>query len=96
VNIVDPLQLLKQNEKEIQSRFCVKRIGIFGSYARHEERGDSDVDVYVEFSEPTYDNFIELFVYLEGLFGKTVELVTKNGVSPHMSSYIDQGVVWCE
>ncbi len=93
---MDPLQILKQNEEEIRTRFSVKRIGIFGSYARHEEREDSDVDVLVEFSEPTYDNFIELVFHLEALFGKTVELVTMNSLSPYMASSIDQGVVWCE
>ena len=92
---MDPVGTLNKNEREIKERFSVARIGIFGSFARGEERPDSDVDIYVEFSNPTYDNYIELVFYLENLFGRSVELVTTNGVSPYLVPIINKEVVWC-
>ncbi len=45
---------------------------------RGEARGDSDVDVYVEFDDQrrTYDNFFALHELLERLMGRRVDLVT--------------------
>lgn len=92
---MDPVSTLKKNEHKIKERFSVARIGVFGSFARGEERPDSDVDVYVEFNNPTYDNYIELVFYLEKLFGRNVELVTTRGVSPYLVPIINKEVVWC-
>jgi predicted nucleotidyltransferase len=49
-------------------RFSVRRIGLFGSYARGQQTAQSDIDFIVEFDRPTYDNFYNLCVYLEKLF----------------------------
>ncbi len=57
--------------------FGVKKIGIFGSLARGEDRPGSDADIEVEF-EPgmdTYANYIGLALYLEELLGRRVDLV---------------------
>lgn len=57
---MDALKVLKEHENEIKKRFGVKRIGIFGSHAQGEEKETSDVDVLVEFVEPSFDNFMDL------------------------------------
>lgn len=46
MNIID---LLRRHERDIKERFHVKRIGLFGSFARGDERDASDVDIMVEF-----------------------------------------------
>ena len=46
---MDVLQILKEHEILIKEKFGVKRIGIFGSFARGEEKAGSDIDVLVEF-----------------------------------------------
>lgn len=58
----------------------VKRIGLFGSYARGRQTDKSDLDFLVEFEEPDYDNFLALADYLERLFGRKVDLLTPDGV----------------
>lgn len=44
----------------------IKRIGLFGSYARGEQREESDIDLLVEFDEgkKNYDNFMDLCFFL--------------------------------
>ncbi len=91
---MDAFNVLKEHENEIKKRFNVKRIGIFGSYARGEEKETSDVDVLVEFAEPSFDNFMDLVFFLEDLFGKEVDLVTTGGLSPYIAPFVEEEVVW--
>lgn len=89
-------KLLKSHKNEIKTKYNVKKIGIFGSYAKGQQNEESDVDVLVEFEKPTFDNFMELVFFLEDLFGKKVDLLTPKSLSPYMKPYIEKEVVWCE
>ena len=71
--------------------FGVNKIGLFGSYARNEQQPQSDIDILVGFEpeKETFDNFMGLNDYLEALFsGQRVEVVTVNGLSPHIGHHI--------
>jgi len=74
------IETLRAHEEEIRARYSVRRIGVFGSYARGEQKATSDIDVLVEFEKPTFDNFMDLAYYLEELFGIRVDLLTPEGV----------------
>lgn len=78
------------NQKETIKKFGVMKIAVFGSYARGEQTEDSDVDLLVEFGKgkKNYANFINLAYYMEDLLGKKVEIVTPEGMSPHIKPYI--------
>ena len=69
--------LIQQNRNKIL-QFGTKRLGLFGSYSRNEQREDSDLDFVVEFykEQKNYKNFIHLCYYLEEIFGKKVDLLT--------------------
>jgi len=45
------LNFLKEHKEELQKKFFIKDIALFGSFARDEASLDSDVDLLVEFSE---------------------------------------------
>jgi predicted nucleotidyltransferase len=72
--------LTKLNEKKdfIQKEYGVKNIGLFGSYAKDQQSEDSDIDFYVEFKEKTFDNLAGLWVYLEELYHKKIDIVHKH------------------
>jgi predicted nucleotidyltransferase len=74
----------------------VQRVGLFGSHARGDEREGSDIDLIVEFDEgrKNYDNFIELCFFLEDLFGRKVDLLTPESLSPFMRDAIEQEAVY--
>ncbi len=93
MNVID---ILKRHEREIKKRFGVRRIGLFGSFARGEQKDTSDVDILVEFEEPTFDNFMNLAFFLEDLFGRRVELVTPDSLSPYIAPYVKKEVVWAD
>lgn len=80
---------IKQESARIRA-LGVKRLGLFGSFVRGEQRPDSDVDILVEFEpgQKTFDNFMELSFLLEELLQRRVELVTLEALSPHIGPYI--------
>ncbi|MBI2924429.1 MAG: nucleotidyltransferase family protein [Verrucomicrobia bacterium] len=82
-------ELLSSNADRVR-RFGVTRIGLFGSFVRGEAGEESDVDVLVEFQpeRKTFDNFIGLATFLEGLFHRRVELVTPQSLSPYLGPRI--------
>ncbi|ABS54894.1 DNA polymerase, beta domain protein region [Methanoregula boonei 6A8] len=82
----------------LRSRFGVKRIGIFGSFARSEEKRTSDVDILVEFADgqATFDNFMQLVYFLEDLLGRKVDLLTVGSIDKYIRSRVEREVIWIE
>lgn len=70
---------LRENQ-DVLKKYRVKRIGLFGSYARGTQKKSSDIDFLVEFKKPDFDNFMDLVSFLEDLFGRRVEILTPDGV----------------
>ncbi len=95
MNREDILKKLRENKDRIR-RFGVKRIGIFGSAVRGELKEKSDIDFVVEFEEEkkNFDNFIKLVFFLEELFGRKVDLLTPESISPYIKPYIDKEIIY--
>ncbi|MBI5191221.1 MAG: nucleotidyltransferase family protein [Nitrospirae bacterium] len=92
---MDAIEILRQHEDELRRQFGVKRIGVFGSFARGEQTKMSDVDVLVEFDRPVgLFEFIGLEMHLEGLLGRKVDLVTKNALKPYIKDRILEEVMY--
>ena len=87
---MDALGTLREHENVLVERFGVKKVGVFGSFAKGEERRDSDVDILVEFKEgqKTFGNYMELKFYLEELFGREVDLVIETAIKPRLRGHI--------
>lgn len=93
---MEALTLLREHEPELKRRFGIAKIGIFGSFARGEERPESDVDILVMFRDgkKTFDNFMGTKFYLEDLFKRKVDLVTDAALKPLIREPILQEVVY--
>jgi uncharacterized protein len=83
------LALLREHQPELR-RFGVKRCGVFGSFVRKEPQAQNDVDILVEFEpdQKTFDNFMHLAFFLEDLFGRPVDLITTEALSPYIGPHI--------
>ncbi|MEK6967490.1 MAG: nucleotidyltransferase family protein [Nanoarchaeota archaeon] len=69
-------------------------IALFGSYARGEERKNSDVDIIVEFVKPkSLMEFVGIEQELAELTGKKIELLTERSISPHLIKRIKKELV---
>jgi len=83
------LTLLREHQAELR-RFGVQRGGVFGSFVRNEPQDQRDVDILVEFapSQKTFDHFMHLAFFLEDLFGRKVDLITTESLSPYIGPHI--------
>lgn len=67
----------------LRRKYNVKRLGIFGSIVRDEQRKGSDVDMLVEFTSPVgFFDFIRLENFLAETLEQKVDLVTKKALKP--------------
>ena len=71
----DILDFLKDNKEFLSSAYSVEKIGVFGSYAKDIAKSDSDIDFYVIFKNKTLDNITGLWLYLEEVFDKKIDLI---------------------
>ena len=86
---------IKSAEPFLKEKFRVKKIGIFGSYVRGEQRKTSDVDILVEFfDDPSLFKFLDMENYLSDLLGIKVDLVMKNSLKPYIGEQILSEVVY--
>ena len=84
-------QTLLENRETLR-KYGVKRIGLFGSYARETATPESDIDFLVELERLTFRDYMGLAVFLEDLFKKDVDLVTPTSIKPGYKPYIEKEV----
>jgi len=79
------------------SEYGVQHIGLFGSYVRGEQSPDSDIDLLIDFEpgKEKFDNLMAVYDLFENLFrNEKVEVVTRNGLSPHIGPKILEEVMY--
>jgi predicted nucleotidyltransferase len=83
------IDLIQSHEAELKA-FGVKRLGLFGSFVRNEPKPESDIDLLVELETGRYGfvNFSRLWFFLEELFGRKVDLLTLESLSPYIGQHI--------
>jgi predicted nucleotidyltransferase len=74
------LRRLRESYPQLREQYGVRRIGLFGSFARGTAGEASDVDLIVEFQQPIGLRFIELIDELEELLGRKVDVLTPAGL----------------
>ncbi len=90
----DQALALLHDRKADLDRLGVKSLALFGSITRDELRADSDVDVLVEFHGPaTFDGYMDLKFFLEELFGRPVDLVTRRALKERMRPVVEREAV---
>ncbi|MDF1592872.1 MAG: nucleotidyltransferase family protein [Desulfobacterales bacterium] len=91
---IEILRIIGGMRTELAERFTVKRIGVFGSFARGDERLESDVDIVVELADPTFDHYMDLKFHLEEVLRRPVDLVMADTVKPRLKPIIEREIVY--
>jgi len=68
--------------------YAVKEIGLFGSYSDNSNTEESDIDILIELEKPIGWKFFTLELFLENVFNKKIDLVTKNALKEQMKDQI--------
>ena len=88
------LALLSQHKPELQRRFGVRSLALFGSRAREQAHAESDIDVLVEFDGPAASaRYFGLQFFLEDLLGGPVDLVTRQALRPQLRPFIERDAI---
>ena len=74
---------LRSHKERLVCRYGIKKIGLFGSYARGEASENSDVDIAVETDSPDPFLLIDLQEEIEQILARKVDLISlKNRFRP--------------
>lgn len=79
---------LKELKPQLYQDYSVKQIGLFGSFSDNSENEESDIDLIVDLEKPIGWKFFSLEIYLEKVFGRKIDLVTKNALKSQIKDQI--------
>lgn len=88
------IEEIKKKVAPIFRQFGVEYAELFGSFARGEDRNDSDIDMLVSIKKPMgVYKFVGLQQELENTFGRKVDLVSKNAINKHIKSFVEKDLI---
>jgi len=88
------LSKLKQKKPELEKRYALSELGVFGSYARGDQQQTSDIDILVDFSS-RIDGFeyIRMAHELEDLFEQKIDVVSRKGIKPKYLPFVEKSLI---
>ena len=90
----DVLHTLQALRQELAERYSVRSIGLFGSFAKGSAGPESDIDILVDLTDPTFDHYMDLKFMLEDALGRPVDLVLADALKPRLKPIITREVVY--
>ena len=87
------LKTLKEKKPDLQKRYPISELGVFGSYARGDYNEKSDIDILVDFNGRIGIEFISLAHELEDLFRQKIDLVSRGGIKPRYLPYVEKNLI---
>lgn len=75
------IKVLKEKKSFLKQEYGLKKIALFGAYAKDTQNKNSDIDMLVEFERPIGLKFVDLTEYLEKLFGRKIDILTPEGLN---------------
>ena len=95
MNKEEILASLKKLKKDIETKYKVKNLGLFGSYVNDKQKEASDIDILVEFKEDAdLFHLIGLSLFLEEYFKKKVDIISKSAIKEELKEQILQEVIY--
>ncbi len=91
------LAFITENKKLLKEEFHIIRIGIFGSYARGEQKLKSDIDLLVEFEENTqdlYDLKIRIKDFFSNKLGIEADICREKYIKPRLKKSILEETIY--
>lgn len=87
------LLLLREKKSDLEKRYPISELGLFGSYAKGDYNIDSDIDILVDFNDRVGIAFIELAHELEDILKAKVDLVSRKGIKPRYLPSVEQSLI---
>jgi len=84
LNSKEIIKKIEEKSKDIR-KYNVKKIGLFGSFAKDKQHKKSDIDIIVNFDKETFDNYMGLLFLLEKMFRRKIDLVIEKDLHPELN-----------
>lgn len=89
------VEFLKAHKADFASEFSVRKLGLFGSYAREEATDDSDIDIVVELENPDLFSLIGIKQFLEESFKVKVDVIRlRDNMNKVLRKRIEKDVIY--
>jgi uncharacterized protein len=88
------MEKLRAAKPELQRKYPISQLGVFGSYARGEATENSDLDLAVEFNGPMGLNFVAMAKEIEDIFGIKVDVVPKRSIKSVYLSSVERDILY--
>ena len=87
------LDTLRKQHVELERRYPIRRLALFGSWARGDAREDSDVDVLVDVDPSIGLKFVQLADELERALGRHADVVSRRAIKPEYWERIELDLI---
>jgi predicted nucleotidyltransferase len=87
------VNILKGQKKELEKRYPISELALFGSYARGDNHEHSDIDILVDFNGRIGIEFISLAHELEDIFNTKIDLVSRKGIKPNYLPFVEKHLI---
>ena len=88
MNKTEIITKLKELKPTLRQEYAVKKIGLFGSFSDNTATEASDIDILIELEKPIGWKFFTLELFLQNVFGRKIDLVTKNAIKEQIKEQI--------
>ena len=94
MNKQQAIQTLTNSKAELNKRFGITRLALFGSTVRNAATVNSDIDILVGFDGvATSQRYFGVQFYLEDLLGCSVDLVTEKALRAELRPHIEREAI---
>ncbi len=87
---------LKELKPILQKEYAIKKIGLFGSFVDEHFTEESDIDILIELEKPIGWKFFGMELFLEKIFNRKIDLVTKNALKEQLKDKILEKVQYID
>lgn len=88
------LNFLTSHKKELESKFFITKIGLFGSYARGTANEDSDIDIVIQSTKKDFFLREDLREYLELNLNKNVDVGYLDSIRIYYKNKIKKDIIY--
>lgn len=93
-DLAEVVSRIRAHGGELQSRFTMRRLGVYGSFVCGEQRAQSDIDLLAELDVIGFDNEFGAAVYLQDLLGRRVDFALPSELRPELRERVLDEVLY--
>ncbi|MDE3142732.1 MAG: nucleotidyltransferase family protein [Bacteroidota bacterium] len=87
------LTILRAKKKDLEKKYPIVELGLFGSYARGDYNEQSDIDILVDFNGRIGIDFIGLAQELEDTFQTKIDVISRKGIQPKYLPFVEKNLI---